>query len=260
MLDIYRRIEDWHGAPDPDYRGTGGPVYVEPAPDPNPIAPAALEGARSVGIPTFENQNGAHDGGRGRRVDPRCANPRRIPAIGIPLLRFPLPGPAQPDRPHRRAGDARSTFERQRGPPAWSSFTTGKSAGSARIRGGALAGRHPHPEGADAIGHRRPGRVAGDTASRCVQHLPGVGQNLQDHLAFDCVWEYQQPLPPRNSGVRRPIFWKSDPGLDTPDLQAGQGESPRSTAETAARFDVPELGWSLGRRASCDRKAAATSV
>jgi choline dehydrogenase len=28
VLNIYRRIEDWHGAPDPDYRGTGGPVYV----------------------------------------------------------------------------------------------------------------------------------------------------------------------------------------------------------------------------------------
>src|SRR3979490_2922413 len=58
VLSIYRRIEDWHGAPDPDYRGTGGPVYVQPAPDPNPVAPAALDGARSVGIPTFENQNG----------------------------------------------------------------------------------------------------------------------------------------------------------------------------------------------------------
>jgi choline dehydrogenase len=58
VLNIYRRIEDWHGAPDPKYRGTGGPVFVQPAPDPNPIAPAMLEGARSVGIPTFENQNG----------------------------------------------------------------------------------------------------------------------------------------------------------------------------------------------------------
>src|SRR5258707_6694479 len=58
VLKIYRRIEDWHGAPDPNYRGTGGPVSVQPAPDPNPIAPAMLEGARSVGIPTFENQNG----------------------------------------------------------------------------------------------------------------------------------------------------------------------------------------------------------
>jgi len=58
VLEIYRHIEDWHGAPDPKYRGTGGPVFVEPAPNPNPIAPAMLEGARSIGIPTFENQDG----------------------------------------------------------------------------------------------------------------------------------------------------------------------------------------------------------
>src|SRR5258707_13790287 len=58
VLNIYRRIEDWHGAPDPKYRGTGGPVFVQPAPDPNPIAPAMLEGAHSVAIPTFDNQNG----------------------------------------------------------------------------------------------------------------------------------------------------------------------------------------------------------
>jgi choline dehydrogenase-like flavoprotein len=36
VLDIYKAIEDWHGAPDPDYRGTGGPVYVQPCPDPGP--------------------------------------------------------------------------------------------------------------------------------------------------------------------------------------------------------------------------------
>jgi choline dehydrogenase len=54
VLNIYRRIEDWHGAADQQYRGTGGPVFVQPAPDPNPIAPAMVEGARSVGIPTFQ--------------------------------------------------------------------------------------------------------------------------------------------------------------------------------------------------------------
>src|SRR6478609_1943565 len=58
VLNIYRRIEDWHGAPDPKYRGTGGPVFVQPAPDPNPIAPAMVEGARSIGIPTFKHHNG----------------------------------------------------------------------------------------------------------------------------------------------------------------------------------------------------------
>src|SRR5258707_879599 len=58
VLNIYRRIEDWHGAPDPKYRGTGGPDFVQPGPDPSPVAMAMVEGTRSVGIPTFENQNG----------------------------------------------------------------------------------------------------------------------------------------------------------------------------------------------------------
>ena len=58
VLEIYRRIEDWHGAPDPKNLGTGGPVFVQPAPHPNPIAPAMVEGARSIGIPTFDSHNG----------------------------------------------------------------------------------------------------------------------------------------------------------------------------------------------------------
>ena len=58
VLRIYRRMEDWHGAPDPNYRGTGGPVFVKPAPDPNPIPSAMVDGARSIGIPTFDSNNG----------------------------------------------------------------------------------------------------------------------------------------------------------------------------------------------------------
>src|SRR5215470_14512504 len=58
VLDICRRMEDWHGAPDPGYRGTGGPVFVQPLQDPNPAAPALFERIRSIGIQIFENQNG----------------------------------------------------------------------------------------------------------------------------------------------------------------------------------------------------------
>src|ERR1700744_2556204 len=34
-LDVYRRIEDWHGTPDPQYRGSGGPVFVQPKTNPH---------------------------------------------------------------------------------------------------------------------------------------------------------------------------------------------------------------------------------
>src|SRR5260370_10018508 len=57
ILGIYRRIQDWQGTPDSLRRGKGGLVYVEPARDPNPIAPAMLEAARSLAIPPFDPHN-----------------------------------------------------------------------------------------------------------------------------------------------------------------------------------------------------------
>jgi len=50
ILEICRRIEDWHGEPDPERRGTGGLVFFQPPPDPSPIAPAMLEAARSFDV------------------------------------------------------------------------------------------------------------------------------------------------------------------------------------------------------------------
>jgi choline dehydrogenase len=36
-----------------------------------------------------------------------------------------------------------------------------------------------------------------------VQHLPGVGQNYQDHPRIDCVWEYVEPPQRRTT----PLKW-----------------------------------------------------
>jgi choline dehydrogenase len=79
-----------------------------------------------------------------------------------------------------------------------------------------------------------------------VQHLPGVGRNLQDHTGFDCVWEYRQPTPPRNNGVEGVYFWASDPSIESPDLMTYQAEFPKSSsAENTARFNLPQMGWNL---------------
>ena len=37
-------------------------------------------------------------------------------------------------------------------------------------------------------------------------------------LVFDCVWEYREALPPRNTLAEATFFWRSDPSLDTPDI------------------------------------------
>ena len=78
-----------------------------------------------------------------------------------------------------------------------------------------------------------------------VQHLPGVGQNFQDHAGFDCVWEYQEALPPRNTLAEATFFWKSESGLDTPDLKTQQAEVLLSSAENTARFGLTASGWTL---------------
>src|SRR5260370_42145939 len=96
-------MEDWNGATDPKYRGTGGPVFVQPAPDPNPLAPATVEGARSVGIPTFENPNGRMmEGDGGASIsDVRARNGKRqsvFRSYTFPLMALAVLDPTLPNR------------------------------------------------------------------------------------------------------------------------------------------------------------------
>jgi len=80
IFDIYRRIEDWHGVADPERRGSGGLVFVQPAPDPNPIAPAMVESARIAGLPAFDSNNGVMmEGGGGVSIlDVRVRDGKRL--------------------------------------------------------------------------------------------------------------------------------------------------------------------------------------
>jgi choline dehydrogenase len=246
VLSIYRRIEDWHGAPDPKYRGTGGPIFVAPAPDPNPIAPAALEGARSVGIPIFENQNGRMMEGKGGAsiLDVQARDGYRqsvfrsyvspyVDATNLTVLTGALVIRVTFDRNDRN---------RVTGVEFSHDGTIHRVAVGSEVVLSLGAIHTPKVLMQSGIGPQAELQRHGIPV---VQHLPGVGQNLQDHPGFACVWEYQRPLPSRNNGCEATYFWKSDPSLDTPDLQTAQGESPWSTAETAAQFDVPEFGWTL---------------
>src|SRR3979490_879762 len=243
VLKIYRRIEDWQGAPDPTRRGTGGLVFVQSAPDPNPIAPAMVEGARSIGMPTFDSNNGRlMEGDGGASVlDLRVRDGKRLSVFRTYV--FPYM-----DRPNltvlTHALVTRLTFEGKRATGVEIAFE-GKIQ---RITAGlevvvSLGAMHtPKVLMVSGIGDEAELQRLGIPV---IQHLPGVGQNFQDHFGVGCVWEYQQPLAPRNSGGEATFFWKSNPSLDTPDLQTCQGELPFSTAETAAKFNPPAGSWTL---------------
>jgi choline dehydrogenase len=77
-----------------------------------------------------------------------------------------------------------------------------------------------------------------------VQHLPGVGRNLQDHVSFGCIWEYREPIAPRNTGNEATLYWKSDAAHDAPDLLLCQAEFPVPSPETAG-LGTPAQGWTM---------------
>jgi choline dehydrogenase-like flavoprotein len=241
VLNIYRRIEDWHGAPDPKYRGTGGPVFVQPEPDPSPVALTMLEGTRSVGIPAFENQNGRMMEGAGgcSIVDLRVRDGKRESVFRS--YTFPYM-----DRPNltvlAHALVTRITFEGKRATGVeciYNGKTHRISAGYEVVL--SLGAIHtPKVLMQSGIGDQAELERHGIPL---VQHLPGVGQNFQDHPGIGCVWEYQKPLPPRTGSVT--FFWKSDPNLDTPDIQTCQAEVPLAAAEMLARYNAPAGSWSM---------------
>src|SRR5260221_2553032 len=240
-LNTYRRIEDWRGAPDPRYGGTGGPVLVQPVPDPSPVALAMLEGTRSAGIPTFENQNGRmmESAGGSSILDVRFRDGKRQSVFRS--YTFPYM-----DRPNltvlTHALVTRITFEGKRATGVeciYSGKTHRISAGHEVVLSlGAI--QTPKVLMQSGIGDQAELQRFGIPL---VQHLPGVGQNFQDHPAIGCVWEYQKAHSPHTGSVT--FFWKSDPTLDTPDIQTFQTEGPFAAAEMLARYNAPTDSWSM---------------
>jgi choline dehydrogenase len=243
ILSVYRRIEDWRGAPDPGRRGVGGPVFVEPVRDPHPIVSVTVEAARSTGIPTFDSPNGRMMEGAGgcSVMDVLIRNGRRqsiFRAYAFPYM----------DRPNltvlTRTRVVRVTFEGSR------------ATGVELIKGGKHFHIGAEREVVLSLGAINTPKVLmqsgiGDQSALrafgipLVQHLPGVGQNFQDHAGIGCVWEHPDFAPPRNNTAEVTFFWKSDSSLETPDLQTCQGEIPITSVETSAEFAPPATSWTL---------------
>jgi choline dehydrogenase-like flavoprotein len=243
ILDLYRRIEDWQGIGEPNHRGRGGPVFVQPAPGAHPLAAATLEAARAIGIPTYQSPNGRlMEETRGAAItDLRCRDGKRLslfrtytaPHLGKPNLTVLT-----------HALVTRVIFEATR------------AAGVEVVHGGVA-----HHVAADAevvlslgaihtpkvlmqsgIGDQDELRRAGITVR---QHLPGVGRNFQDHFGFDCVWEFPDTVE-GSTQVGATLFWDSGAAsAQEPDLFACLGPFPKATSENAAKYGLPQNSWIL---------------
>lgn len=242
VLGIYRRIEDWQGAKDPLRRGSGGPVHVQTASDPRPVALATIEAARSLGLPVFATPNGEMmegDGGAalmdlivrdGRRrsmfrsyVQPCLGQSNLTVLTGALVTRLVMSGKSVTGVEVLVGGEPRRYFASRELILSLGAINTPKVLMQSGIG----------PE--DEL--RRHGIAV-------VQHLPGVGSNHQDHVSFGCIFAYREPQPMGNGGSEATLCWKSDPRLDVPDLFHCQLEFSAPSPETAGP-GIPEHGWTM---------------
>ncbi|WP_218043141.1 GMC family oxidoreductase [Steroidobacter gossypii] len=240
VLEIYKRIEDWRGAPDPVRRGSGGPVHVDTVRDPQPVAVAMVEAAKSLDIPAFDTPNGVMMEGRGGAAlnDLIVREGRRssmfrsyvLPKLGQPNLTVMT-----------HAQVSRLIFN--------GTTVIGVEVVRDSQRELIMADREvilslgaintPKVLMQSGIGPETELRPHGIGV---VQHLPGVGRNHQDHVSFGCLFESHEPLGVGHGGSEATLYWKTDPSLKLPDLFHCQLEFPVATPETAAR-GVPQNGW-----------------
>src|SRR5260370_33065485 len=223
-------------------RGMGGRVLVQPAPDRNPIASAMVEGASSIRIPAFESNNGRMMEGDGGAsiIDLLVRQGKRqsvFRSYAYPYM----------DRPNLtvliHALVTRLTLEgnRTNGVEILCEGTVQRVTAGLEVVLCLGVMHTPKVLMLSGIGKEVELKHLGIPL---VQHLPGVGRNFQDHFGIGCIWEYEQPLPPRNNGGEATLFWKSDSRLDTPDLQTCLAEIPLHSAETAT-FNPPPGSWTL---------------
>jgi len=242
ILDIYRRIEDWHGAPDPERRGSGGEVFVQPAPNPGSIAPAFLKAAESLGIPTFADQNGAMQEGPGGAAitNVRIRDGRRlnVPASYLyPVMHQPNLTLLTGAHVNRLTLDGNTItgveFEWQ------GKVRAIKTSSEVVLSAGAI--QTPKLLMLSGIGDRAELTRFGIST---VSHLPGVGQNLQDHpIIGGGLWEAPGPVAIRNNAAEANLFTRSRPELDTPDLHIWHIEAPY-LSEVTERYAVENV-WSI---------------
>lgn len=240
VLQIYRRIENWRGIPDPRRRGTGGPVHVETPHHPQPVAIAMIEAAKALGIPTFDSPNGAMMEGRGgvalndlivkagRRssifrsyIFPKLGQPNLTVLTHAQVSRLLLDGTTVVGVEVIQGASTKHLMADREVILSMGAINTPKAL--------MQSGVGPEEELA-------PHGIA------TVQHLPGVGRNHQDHVSFGCLFEANGPVAVGSGGSEATLYWKTDAALDAPDVFHCQLEFPVPTPETAHR-GVPEHGW-----------------
>jgi choline dehydrogenase len=239
VLPVFKQQEDWEAGAN-DWRGAGGPIHIRRPGDPHPTAPAFIDAAREMGMPILDDMNGPMRPGAGYINMNIAADGTRVsaaraflhPALSRPNLTLLL-----------NTNVVKLNFDGTR------------CVGVKTITDGAVKDIAADKEvilAAGSIGSPKLLMLSGigdATALRglgigVVENLPGVGQNLQDHvLVSGVVFQYKGRMPDRPAGsnaVEAEAYLSTGPSGDGDvDTVLVLEQLPALTPEAAARFGTP---------------------
>jgi choline dehydrogenase len=238
VLPHFKALEDWEGGAN-EWRGVGGPVHICTSSEPHPTAKAFLGACREMNIPILSDMNGPMREGAGY-VNMSIARDGSRASASRAFLRPNLNRPNLTLALQTQAAQLLFSQTRCSGVRIQSGNGLRDIAASREVilsAGGIASAKLLMLSG---IGDSASLRKLGITP---VLHLPGVGQNFQDHpLLFGVVFQYKGTMPPRSphsNAVEVAAYIRSDSGKEGPNIKMVLMQLPVLTPELGARF--PQL-------------------
>jgi choline dehydrogenase len=236
VLPVFKSQEDWEGGSNA-WRGAGGPIHIRRPRNPHPTAPAFIDAARAMGMPILDDVNGPMLPGAGYINMNIAPDGTRVSAVSA----FLRPALSRANLTLLLKTDVMKL-----------NFKGTRCVGVKLITGGVVRDIVADKEvilAAGAIGSPKllmlsgigEGKALRKLGIDIVNELPGVGENLQDHvLVSGVVFRYKGKMPDRpadSNAVEAEAYLSSSLG-DT-DINLVLEQIPVVTPEAASRYVNP---------------------
>ena len=237
VLPVFKKQEDWEGGAN-EWRGSGGPIHIRRPRDPHPIAPAFIEAAREMGMPILDDVNGPMRAGAGYINMNIAADGTRVSAVRA-FLRPALSRPNLTLLLNTNVVKLNFKGTRCLGVKIMSDGAVKDIVADKEVILAAGAIHSPKLLMLSGVGEAKALRSLGIDV---VENLPGVGENLQDHVLLSgVVFKYKGKMPDRpvdSNAVEAEAYLSSIPSGDT-DISLVPHQLPVVTPEVASRFGIP---------------------
>src|SRR6476659_1030471 len=237
VLPVFKSQEDWEGGANA-WRGAGGPIHIRRPKDPHPTAPAFIDAAREMGMPILDDVNGPMRPGAGYINMNIAADGTRVSAVRA-FLRPALSRPNLTLLLNTKVVKLNFKGTRCVGVKLMTDGAVKDIAAGKEVILAAGTINSPKLLMLSGVGEAKALRSLGIDV---VENLPGVGENLQDHvLVSGVVFKYKGKMPDRpadSNAVEAEAYFSSSPSSDT-DISLVLHQMPAVSPEAASRFGTP---------------------